>query len=66
MSLKIFHICFIVLSILLAFGFGFWCIGHANESQQSGYTIAGIVSFLTTGLLVLYGINFIKKMKGIS
>jgi len=66
MSLKIFHIIFIVLSIILSFGFGIWSIQFSNTENQSGYFWAGIASFFIGVALIVYGVNFLKKMKGVS
>jgi hypothetical protein len=57
MSLKGFHIFFIVLSILLAAGCGVW-------SFANGVALAfGIGSFVTAVGLAAYGVYFIRKSR---
>lgn len=67
MSLKAFHIVFITLSTALAIGFGFWSL-HDYQMHQGGagaITLA-ILSFVTSIALVVYGVWFLKKLKGVS
>ncbi|GEM_PF-405879 len=59
MSLKAVHICFIVLSIALAAGFGYWALAHP------AYLYLGIISFAGALALALYLFRFTQKMKKI-
>ncbi|MEE9165846.1 MAG: hypothetical protein V3U24_00065 [Candidatus Neomarinimicrobiota bacterium] len=63
MSLKVFHIFFITVSILFSFGFGIWGL-HAYLQQTSGveYLWLGIVSLLSGAILVVYGIKVFQKL----
>jgi hypothetical protein len=62
MSLKAFHIFFIVLSTSLALGFGVW--SFQNLEPQSGLRLVfGIGGFLAAGGLVGYGSWFVRKMR---
>jgi hypothetical protein len=63
MSLRAFHIIFIVCSIILAIGFGCWAIMNFLQLQISGYLWTGICSFLIATGLVLYEYSFLKKVK---
>ncbi|RME04445.1 MAG: hypothetical protein D6812_04225 [Deltaproteobacteria bacterium] len=63
MSLKAFHIVFIVSSILLALAFGIWGIGHVPP--PNGYLTGG-GAFLCAVGLILYFVRFLKKFKGVS
>jgi hypothetical protein len=63
MSLKAFHIFFIAVSILLAFGFGLWEIRAYTDSGTVGRLIAGLLSFGVAVGLIIYGIHFLKKLK---
>lgn len=64
MSLKGFHVVFIVFSILLLAGFSFWAFNQ--------YLLEHNVNFLLTAIglcscavgLVFYEFNFIKNVKG--
>jgi len=52
MSLKAFHIVFIIFSTLLALGTAAWCV------------LAGaIASFAAAIALIIYGVWFYRKMK---
>lgn len=63
MSLKGFHIVFIIFSTLLALGIGAWCI-WINLVEGTPVFIAGaIASFIIAIALVLYGVWFYRKMK---
>jgi len=56
MGIKNIHVLLIVISILLSVVFGFWLLDHA-------YTIGGYISFIVAIALVIYLIQFVKKMK---
>ena len=66
MSLKTFHIIFIVASILLAFGFGVWELAQYSEGQKLLDLVLGIVSLLAGVGLIFYGRYVLKKLKNIS
>lgn len=61
MSLKGFHIIFIVLSILCAFGFYGWTLVQFEAAESLGVTGLGQGSAVTGGLLLVYGIWFVVK-----
>lgn len=63
MSLKAFHIIFIIASIILAIIFGIWAINNFMEQQTYGYLFTGIGSFLVAIGLIIYEVMFIKKVK---
>jgi hypothetical protein len=59
MSLKAFHIIFIILATLLAAGCALWSyVNHATAAF-------GIVSAIVAVALVIYGIWFLKKSRKI-
>ncbi len=66
MSLKTFHIFFILVSTLLALVFGVWAIDDFGRSASGVSLALGVGSFLTSGLLVCYGIWFLRKLKNVS
>jgi hypothetical protein len=67
MSLKAFHILFILASTLLCVVFGTWAIRQYAIGQGSaGEMILGIVSLLLGAGLIWYGKYFLKKLKHIS
>ena len=63
MSLKVFHIVFVVLSTLLALGVGGWCIWVDLVEGAPIYLAGAICSFVVAVALVIYGIWFYWKMK---
>jgi hypothetical protein len=65
LSLKGFHILFIIFAIISAVFFGIWGIQYSSSIQSTGYLIAGIGSLITAVALVIYLILFIKKLKKI-
>jgi hypothetical protein len=67
MSLKAFHLVFIIASILLALGFGVW--SYMNYRTPQGSTsdlVVAIVSGVVALGLVGYEIYFLKKLKNVS
>ena len=63
MSLKAFHIVFIVFSTLLALALGVWCI-WVNLVEGTPVFLAGaIASFAAAVALIVYGVWFYRKMK---
>ena len=63
MSLKGFHIVFIVFSTLLAFGIGVWCLWINSLGPAPSYLVGAICSFVIALALVVYGCWFWRKMK---
>ena len=63
MSLKGFHIVFIIFSTLLALGIGAWCIWVDLVEGASIYLAGAICSFVVAVALVVYGVWFYRKMK---
>lgn len=66
MSLKAFHIVFIALSVLLAFGFSVWALQSYAEADNGGFLIVAVLSFCSGIGLILYGVRFLKKLKHVS
>ena len=63
MSLKVFHIVFIVFSTLLALGVGGWCIWVDLVEGAPIYLAGAIFSFIAAVALIIYGVWFYRKMK---
>lgn len=63
MSLKYFHILFILISVMTMVGFGLWAL--FVNGLPAGFQIMGGVSLLGGIGLVIYGIRFLKKSKSI-
>jgi hypothetical protein len=63
MSLKGFHIVFIIFSTLLALGTGAWCIWVDLVEGAPIYLAGAICSFVVAVVLVVYGVWFYRIMK---
>jgi hypothetical protein len=63
MSLKGFHIIFIVFSALLAFALGIYCVWVNRTNDTTAYTPGAVCSFAIAVALVIYGCWFWRKMK---
>ncbi len=63
MSLKGFHIVFIILSTLLALAIGTWCIWVNLVEGEPVYLAGAIFSFVAAVALIAYGVWFYRKMK---
>jgi hypothetical protein len=63
MSLKGFHIVFIVFSTLLALGTGVWCVWVDLVEGAPVYLAGAVGSFLAAVALIVYGVWFYRKMK---
>ena len=63
MSLKGFHIVFIIFSTLLALGIGAWCVWIDLVEGAPIYLAGAICSFVVAVALVVYGVWFYRKMK---
>jgi len=66
MSLKAFHLVFIIASIVLAFGFGIWAAVVFFKGGGVINLIVALVSFGAGLGLVFYERYFLKKTKNIS
>ncbi len=65
MSLKVFHIIFITLSVILAFGFGLWLLISGPGEVAQTNIIAALLSFGVGILLVLYEIKIVRKFRSL-
>ena len=63
MSLKLFHILFILLSVLTALGFGLWAL--LVNGLPGAFRVMGVLSLVGGLALLIYGIRFLKKAKSI-
>jgi hypothetical protein len=66
MSLKAFHLIFIIASIVLAFGFGIWMtVGFFKDGGVINLIVA-LASFAAGVGLIFYERYFLKKTKNLS
>jgi len=66
MSLKAFHIIFIIASTVLAFGFGVWELKSYFAVEEKQPLLLGIFSIVAGIALIWYGKIVLKKLKHIS
>jgi hypothetical protein len=66
MSLKAFHLVFIILSILFTLMFGIWGVMNHGSSGKMAELVMGILSLIGTIGLSIYLYFFLKKFKHIS
>ena len=65
MSLKAFHLCFILISILLAFGFGAWEVYAYTQTGTTVDLLLGMPSLIAGMGLIFYLRAFLKKLKNV-
>jgi len=63
MSLRTFHIIFIVCSIIVTIGFGYWAMSNFSQHHAPAYLWTGITAFIAAGGLIVYEYFFLKKVK---
>ncbi len=66
LSLKAFHIIFIVAATLLAFGFGGWLIYYHIENSSYTFLFLGLIHLIAGVGLIAYGKRFLQKLKHVS
>jgi hypothetical protein len=62
-SLKAFHIFFIVASTILAFGFGGWAVYVYVLRSGETFLAMGLASLVVGGVLVYYGYYVLEKLR---
>lgn len=63
MSLKNFHIAFIIICVLFTGGFAAWCF--LVPGLPSMFTAMGWISAIGALSLLVYGVRFLKKSKNV-
>lgn len=66
MSLKAFHVAFVVVSVLLAGFVAWWAFGHWSHHGGVGYLLAAGGAVGAGVALVVYGVWFARKTRGVS
>jgi hypothetical protein len=62
MSLKGFHLVFIIFSIILTIGFGMWALNNYGNPVTPGLRATAAGSFLAAIALTIYFVYFIRKL----
>jgi hypothetical protein len=65
MSLRAFHLLFIVLSIMLAAFVAAWAAGQYQLEHEGIYAVTGVGALATSGLLAAYGAAFRRKTRSL-
>jgi len=65
MSLKTFHVFFVIVSVLCALGFGAWAVSDWLRTGSGGALLLAILAFLAAAALVWYGFWFLRKLKDV-
>jgi hypothetical protein len=63
MSLRVFHLLFIALSVILAAFFAAWAANEYRSGQPFLYVIAASVALLAGAGLAVYGTAFQRKTR---
>tara|TARA_Y100001934_G_scaffold280464_2_gene387259 strand:+ start:65 stop:271 length:207 start_codon:yes stop_codon:yes gene_type:complete len=66
MSLKAFHLIFIIASIIFTLLFGAWAVLNFEASIDTAEFILGVFSIFSSIGMIFYLIKFLKKYKNIS
>ena len=66
MSLKAFHVFFVIVSILMLVFFGVWGVREYMETKDIVPLVMGIISFQAVLLLAWYFQWFLRKLKNLS
>ncbi|GEM_PF-4409710 len=63
MSLKVFHVFFILVSDALAVGFAFWAMRPSAGPRDASVAVLGMASLALSAALSVYLVWFFKKVK---
>ena len=66
MSLKAFHVFFVIVSVLCALGFGAWALADYSRSGRASVLLLGVLGFAAAAALIWYGFWFLRKLKNVS
>lgn len=66
MSLKAFHILFVIICVAFTVGFGFWAIREYQRAGELATLLMGIGSFAAALGLLVYGRYFLRKLREVS
>jgi len=66
MSLKAFHVFFVIVSVLCAVVFGAWSVADYARAGRGSALLLGIIGFASAVALIWYGLWFLRKLKNVS
>lgn len=65
MTLKAFHVAFVIVSTLMSAGFGVWSLNAYRTAGTAQHLFLGVLSLAIAVGLVVYGTWFLRKMKDV-
>jgi predicted membrane protein len=65
MSLRAFHLVFIVASAILAVFVAAWSAEQYQSEHQTVHAVAAVLGLAGAGGLVVYGVRFQRKTRGL-
>jgi len=63
MSLRLFHLFFVAVSVILAAFCAAWALGMYRSGHEASYLAAGIACMLAIAALIAYGVAFQRKTR---
>jgi hypothetical protein len=63
MSLRLFHLFFIAVSVVLAAFCAAWAVGMYRSGHQISYLAAGVACAVAIAALIAYGVAFQRKTR---
>ena len=63
MSLRVFHILFITVSLLAALFAGFWGVGTYAAEGEAMPLVLGLLALLSVPVLAVYGVKVRAKLR---
>jgi hypothetical protein len=63
MSLRVFHMVFVGMSVILTAFVAAWAAGQYRLEHDTGYAVAGAASLAAGAALAVYGAAFQRKTK---
>jgi len=63
MSLRLFHLFFIAVSVVLVAFCAAWAAGMYRSGHEASYLVAGVASTLAAAGLIAYGVAFQRKTR---
>ena len=66
MSLKAFHLVFIIASIALMILFGGWAVREYSRGGGTDKLAMGVTAFLCGAAMLVYSRWFLRKLRGVS
>lgn len=63
MSIKAFHLVFVSVCIAFCGAFAWWCLDQYRQVHATGHLVLGVLSLAALVALLVYGRQFLRKLK---